>query len=461
MLWTSRVILKYESGQEFLSQDVHISTHDIQDAEIASMFDNQVCFQLQFINGSMTNETHFQFVSINDISLNFTKPQYNRLNFSYCVTLPANNWTLYVCDVPPCVLNPAVTITNISIEEQDNLTSIISNTVSVTVGPTFNSGGHTELDLGFIIGIVVTITLTLLLLTFSCCIVLTLILIKQKKNRTKLNDTNNSQAYMVSHELDQTPYNQVHVNESEQSTETEMVGNSVALKYIDVEPDPNAPPVPPPFDPVRTAYTEIRPDNGIYNKLHHDFSHKLQVQDDNIGIYSRMNQFTEGVYDKCQHNGNDNIKPARPIATQAQYSTVNVKQATKGQIHVLGQYSLVSVDEIMTGISDPISELQVTESLPSQTSTEISLVKKDLTHKDLSIYVIPYLTEKWREVGLALALTPPQLDDIEENSQGISDVFQLWEDLATRPFTWETLLNALRSSIVNEFNLANQLEHTL
>ena len=31
----------------------------------------------------------------------------------------------------------------------------------------------------------------------------------------------------------------------------------------------------------------------------------------------------------------------------------------------------------------------------------------ELTHKDLSVYVIPHLTEKWREMGLALALTPP------------------------------------------------------
>ena len=37
---------------------------------------------------------------------------------------------------------------------------------------------------------------------------------------------------------------------------------------------------------------------------------------------------------------------------------------------------------------------------------------------------MPYLTTKWREVGLALALTPPQLNDTEENNQGISDVFR-------------------------------------
>ena len=80
-----------------------------------------------------------------------------------------------------------------------------------------------------------------------------------------------------------------------------------------------------------------------------------------------------------------------------------------------------------------------------------------MTHKDLSIHVTPHLTTKFREVGLALALTPPQLDDIEENHQGISDVFQIWEDLETRPFTWETLLSALRSPVVNEPELANEL----
>ena len=133
----------------------------------------------------MTNETHLQFVSSN-ITHNFTILQNSSLNFTDCVTLPANNWTLYVCDVPPCMLNPAVTLTNISIEEQDNLTSLgniinlaiviylhlsitVFVTVSVTVGPSFNSEDHTELDLGFIVGIAVTIALILLLLTFTCC----------------------------------------------------------------------------------------------------------------------------------------------------------------------------------------------------------------------------------------------------------------------------------------------------
>lgn len=63
-------------------------------------------------------------------------------------------------------------------------------------------------------------------------------------------------------------------------------------------------------------------------------------------------------------------------------------------------------------------------------------------------------------MGIALALTPPQLDDIEENHQGISDVFQLWEDLGTRPYNWETLIMILRSPQVDEFELADRLFFT-
>ena len=82
----------------------------------------------------------------------------------------------------------------------------------------------------------------------------------------------------------------------------------------------------------------------------------------------------------------------------------------------------------------------------------------DLTHSVLTTLVVPHLTTKWYEVGLALALTPDELDKMKENHQGISDVFMLWEQQSTRPFTWETLLAVLKSSTVNEPELAEQLE---
>ena len=50
----------------------------------------------------------------------------------------------------------------------------------------------------------------------------------------------------------------------------------------------------------------------------------------------------------------------------------------------------------------------------------------ELIHKDLVTYVAPHVTTKLQEIGTVLALAPPELDDIEENHQGITGVFQLW-----------------------------------
>ena len=76
----------------------------------------------------------------------------------------------------------------------------------------------------------------------------------------------------------------------------------------------------------------------------------------------------------------------------------------------------------------------------------------------MSELVIPRLSSKWYEVGLALELTPDQLNDIEDNHQGISEVFQIWEDSGKKPFTWNTLLSVLSSPDVNEYELANELQ---
>ena len=41
-------------------------------------------------------------------------------------------------------------------------------------------------------------------------------------------------------------------------------------------------------------------------------------------------------------------------------------------------------------------------------------------------------------------LTQPELDDIEENNEGITGVFQLWYETNRCPHIWDTLLMILR-----------------
>ena len=55
-------------------------------------------------------------------------------------------------------------------------------------------------------------------------------------------------------------------------------------------------------------------------------------------------------------------------------------------------------------------------------------------------------------------LTPPELDDIEENHQDITGVFQLSYETKRRPYTWDILLMILRLPAVNETELSDQLE---
>ena len=73
---------------------------------------------------------------------------------------------------------------------------------------------------------------------------------------------------------------------------------------------------------------------------------------------------------------------------------------------------------------------------------------------------------KWRLVGIELGIKLDQLDAISEEKNCIlcySKVFSQWEKKENPdfPFNWRTILNALRSSIVEENSLATKIEEWL
>lgn len=73
---------------------------------------------------------------------------------------------------------------------------------------------------------------------------------------------------------------------------------------------------------------------------------------------------------------------------------------------------------------------------------------------------------KWRHVGIVLGIKQDNLDVISEEKDPIlrySKVFSQWEKNADLnfPFTWGTIVNALRSPIVEENSLALQIEEWL
>ena len=80
----------------------------------------------------------------------------------------------------------------------------------------------------------------------------------------------------------------------------------------------------------------------------------------------------------------------------------------------------------------------------------------ELSYSALTKHVVPHISDKWYEMGLALALTPDDLEELRENHQGINEVFMLWEEQKSRPFTWEMLITTLKS--IDKQELAEQLQ---
>ena len=77
-------------------------------------------------------------------------------------------------------------------------------------------------------------------------------------------------------------------------------------------------------------------------------------------------------------------------------------------------------------------------------------------------HIVSQIPRKWFEFGSAIAITPPQMEEIKENhssneNRAFADVIQIWQTEYPRPFTWETLVMVLESSTVNEPQLVQHL----
>ena len=72
------------------------------------------------------------------------------------------------------------------------------------------------------------------------------------------------------------------------------------------------------------------------------------------------------------------------------------------------------------------------------------------------------MSHKWREIGLSLVLTPDAIDAIDECSdndeQKLVDIILLWEESKTHPFSQDSLLIVLNSTMVDERPLAEQIK---
>ena len=82
--------------------------------------------------------------------------------------------------------------------------------------------------------------------------------------------------------------------------------------------------------------------------------------------------------------------------------------------------------------------------------------------KDLANHVAAVIPGKWMEVAIQLDLTMGEIDSIEHDRNSsflrFMAVFEQWKKSCRQPYTWESLITALKSTSVNEFRLAKKLQ---
>ena len=84
---------------------------------------------------------------------------------------------------------------------------------------------------------------------------------------------------------------------------------------------------------------------------------------------------------------------------------------------------------------------------------------------DLMNEIGSVIPAKWRNVGIQLGLSPSALDDIQGENAGkpgcnklsFEKVFTEWKRLASKPYTWNTIMEVLRTPAVGEATLADTL----
>ena len=86
--------------------------------------------------------------------------------------------------------------------------------------------------------------------------------------------------------------------------------------------------------------------------------------------------------------------------------------------------------------------------------------------RELLCKVASRATDKWELIGLDLEIEQHQLNTISQSHprnaiRCYSEVFSLWQRKADPPFTWATIIEALRSPVVRENALAQEIEDWL
>ena len=75
------------------------------------------------------------------------------------------------------------------------------------------------------------------------------------------------------------------------------------------------------------------------------------------------------------------------------------------------------------------------------------------------------IRDKWYDIGLSLQVRRNVLDDLkqseDDNETKLKKVMNIWEDTKSSPDTWETMITAVESPIINNKEIADNIREYL
>ena len=93
-----------------------------------------------------------------------------------------------------------------------------------------------------------------------------------------------------------------------------------------------------------------------------------------------------------------------------------------------------------------------------------SILKETPDKDDLSI-ALHFISDKWYDIGLSLQVRRNVLDDLKQSKDDdktkLKKVLNIWEETKSSSFTWETVIAAAESSVINNKEIADRIRRYL
>ena len=100
---------------------------------------------------------------------------------------------------------------------------------------------------------------------------------------------------------------------------------------------------------------------------------------------------------------------------------------------------------------------------PEHNPRRLRPLEKSPKQSDLLNKVAAKASDKWKKMGQQLEIEYHKLKTIsrenpEDSLDCYAEMFELWRKCGSPPYTWATIIDALRADIVGEISLADDLE---